>query len=210
MPDRPEDDIRTDSDAGATADIGTKRLLFVVTGSINAALVPFWMHWLRQSFPLITSDILVTRSAQRFVTKEALCRLVEGRVWTDDFDEPDLPQSAHVEIEEKADGFAVFPSTLDFAMRLAAGDCGSPATMALQITEKPIVLATAFPGSNPVIETHMARLLSRPNLALSDTVSAYSVGKKKWDRQTGFHLPLVLQKFADLFPRGDTRATPHA
>ncbi|MEV5985545.1 flavoprotein [Streptomyces sp. NPDC052051] len=192
-----------ETESGAVADIGAKRILFVVTGSINAALVPFWMHWLRQSFPLITSDILLTRSAQRFVTKEALCRLVGGHVWTDDFDDPALPRSAHVEIQEKADGFAVFPATLDFAMRLAAGDCSSPATMTLQITDKPIVLATAFPGSNPVIEDNMSRLLRRPNIALSETVAAYSVGKKKWDGETGFHMPSVLQKFGTMFGQAD-------
>lgn len=195
MPEMPE--------RGTLYDIGTKRIVFVVTGSINAALVPFWMHWLRQNFPSITSDMLVTRSAQRFVTKEALCRLVEGQVWIDSFDDHTLPQSAHIEIQERADGFAVFPATLDFAMRLATGDCSSPATMALQITTKPIVLATAFPGSNPIIEANMSRLLQRSNIALSETVAAYSVGKKEWAGETGFHMPWVLQKIGTMLGRSD-------
>ncbi|GGN43438.1 hypothetical protein GCM10012285_24850 [Streptomyces kronopolitis] len=100
---------------------------------------------------------------------------------------------AHLDLQERADAFAVFPATLDFTMRLASGGCSSPATMTLQITEKPIVLATAFPGSNPVIEGNLSRLLERPNNALSQTVPAYSVGKKKWAAETGFHMPLVLE-----------------
>lgn len=139
----------------AIPDLGEKRILFIVTGSINAALTPYWLHWLRQSFPRITSDLLVTRSAQRFVTLDALRRLVGGDVWTDDYTDPSLPESAHVEIGERVDAFAVFPATLDFAMRLASGNCDTPATMALQITEKPIVLATAFPAGNAVVEHNM-------------------------------------------------------
>ncbi|MFJ3219172.1 hypothetical protein ACIPLC_24990 [Kitasatospora sp. NPDC086801] len=68
---------------------------------------------------------------------------------------------------QAADVLAVFPATLDFAMRLAAGRCNTPATMALQITDKPIVLATAFPTSNAV-ERNMELLLSRGGLALKD------------------------------------------
>ncbi|WP_371516335.1 flavoprotein [Kitasatospora sp. NBC_01300] len=180
-------------------DLGEKRILFVVTGSINASLTPYWLHWLRQSFPRITSDLLVTRSAQRFVTLDALRRLVDGDVWTDDYADPSLPESAHVEIGERVDAFAVFPATLDFAMRLASGNCNTPATMALQITEKPIVLATAFPAGNAVVEHHMELLLRRPNVSVSRTVAAYSVGKRKWEGETGFYLPSVLKELEGMF-----------
>ncbi|MFD4401015.1 flavoprotein [Kitasatospora sp. NPDC058478] len=180
-------------------DLGEKRILFIVTGSINAALTPYWLHWLRQSFPRITSDLLVTRSAQRFVTLDALRRLVGGDVWTDDYADPSLPESAHVEIGERVDAFAVFPATLDFAMRLAAGNCNTPATMALQITEKPIVLATAFPAGNAVVERNMELLLQRPNVSVSQTVAAYSVGKRKWEGETGFYLPSVLKELEGMF-----------
>src|SRR2546423_1511040 len=105
---------QNDATTAAESNASSKRILFVVTGSINAALVPFWMHWLQQNHPHITSDILLTQSAQRFVTKDALCRLVGGQVWTDDFNDPSLPLSAHMDLQERADAFAVFPATIDF------------------------------------------------------------------------------------------------
>ncbi|MEU8870357.1 flavoprotein [Streptomyces javensis] len=179
-------------------ELAGKRFLFVVTGSINAALTPFWFHWLRQTHTAISSHAIVTRSAQRFVTREALRHLVEGTVWTDDWDDPELPPSAHISLDAEVDGYAVFPATIDFTMRLAAGASNTPASMALQITKKPIVLATAFPESNEIIEAQLKALLRRPNVKLSGTVPAYSVGKGAWTGETGFYMPSVLEAMRNL------------
>ncbi|WP_298180727.1 flavoprotein [Saccharomonospora sp.] len=170
-----------------------RSVLFLVTGSVNAALVPYWFHWLRQAYPDLTVHAVVTESAQRFVTVEALRRLVSGSVWTDSWDDPNLPTEAHVSLADIADCYAVFPATLDFTMRLAGGFGNTPALLALQMTTKPIVLAAAHPASNAVVEEMTTRLLKRENVAFSPTVPSYSVGKKKWEGETGFYLPGVLE-----------------
>jgi len=169
-----------------------ERIVFLVTGSINAALVPYWLNWLRVMYPQVVSHVAVTRSAHRFISKEPLRRLVDGSVWTDDWDDPNLPDAAHIEIDDMTDCYAVFPATLDCTMRLAGGRSDTPLLLTLQTTEKPIALATAFPGRNQLIDNMTQRLLQRPNIELTSTVPAYSVGRKSWSGETGFFMPSVL------------------
>lgn len=76
--------------AVARPDFTLRRLLLFVTGSINAALVPHWLTWLRHLHPDLVTSLVVTRSAERFVTLEALRAITTGRVWRDSWDE-DLP-----------------------------------------------------------------------------------------------------------------------
>lgn len=176
----------------------SKRLLLVVTGSINAALVPYWMNWLRQMFPTVTTSILLTPSAERFVTATALRQLVTGNVWRDRWDDFSSPTDTHVGLDESTDCYGVFPSTLDFTMRLASGRTNSPALMALQTTAKPIAIASSFPGSNAVIERQVELLSARPNLAFTRRIPAFSVGRSDWTAETGFFLPLLLAVIEDL------------
>lgn len=175
-----------------------KRLLLVVTGSINAALVPYWMNWLKQMSPTVTTSILLTPSAERFVTATALRHLVTGSVWRDNWDDPDLPSGTYVGLDESTDCYGVFPSTLDFAMRLASGRSNAPSLLALQTTTKPIGIAPSFPGSNEVIERQLKLLAARPNVAFTRSVPAYSLGRSDWAARTGFFLPLLLEAIENL------------
>jgi phosphopantothenoylcysteine decarboxylase/phosphopantothenate--cysteine ligase len=132
--------------------------------------------------------------AKEFVTLRALRTLATGSVWTDDWSDPDLPESAHIAIAEISECFAVFPATLNITMKLAQGLTDTPALMALQLTKAPVVLASAFPGENEVITQHIETLKRRPNLALAEPVEAFSTGTGQWGRgQTGFFMPNVLQ-----------------
>lgn len=176
-----------------------KRIMFFVTGSINAALVPYWLNWFRVMYPGVVSNVAVTRSARRFVTVDALRHLVDGLVWTDDWDDSDMPDAGHVEIDGSTDCYAIFPATLDCTMRLANGRSNTPMLLTLQLTKKPIVLAAALPGTNPLVDDLLQRLLQRANVGLAANVPAYSVGRKSWSAETGFFLPAVLASLEKLF-----------
>jgi hypothetical protein len=180
-----------------------QRLTLLVTGSVNAALVPYWLHWLAQAYPNLETSVLVTRTAEQFVTIPALSALVTGDVWRDSWDEPKLPKSPHIELVQRSDCFAVFPATLHTTMRLAQGSCESPALMSLQLTRKPVVIAPSFPGTNEIIEHHRLLLSQRPNVAFSRAVPAFSVGQRSWGGETGFFLPLVLEKLEELLGTGN-------
>ena len=187
--------------AVARPDFTLGRLLLFVTGSINAALVPHWLTWLRHLYPDLVTSLVVTRSAERFVTVEALRAITTGRVWRDSWDE-DLPNGSYMGLETEAEAFGIFPATLDCAMRLASGSTNTPMLMTLQCTDKPIGIASTFPGTNAVIEAQLARLNQRPNIAFVQTMPAFSLGKGAWAGRTGFHLPALLQTIQQLAGSG--------
>lgn len=174
------------------------RLTLVVTGSINAALVPYWLNWFNNAYPEILINVIITPTAERFVTFDALKHLISGQVWRDRWDDPGLPGGSHMGFDDLTAGFGVFPSTLDYAMRLASGRSNSPSLMALQLSDKPIAIAASFPAMNPLLSENLKKLTLRKNVAFTANVSAYSVSRKNWSGQTGFFMPLLAQKLADL------------
>lgn len=145
-----------------------------VTGSISAALVPWWIHWLRQTHTELTVNVSVTRSAERFVSARALRHLADGRVWTDSWDDPELPQEVDSGECAASECFIVFPATLDTLMRLAQGRADSPALLMLQVTDRPVVIADTLPGSNDIIDSHLKALCERPNVASAPGSPAYA------------------------------------
>lgn len=174
-------------------DFSAQRLSIICTGSVNASLLPYWLNWLKQAYPHLTTNIITTSSAERFVTHPALRALVTGEVWPNDWEEARLGATPQQTILESADCFAVFPCTSDFAMRLAQGGSSSPALMALQMATVPVAIAASFPFENEVSKHYLSILSKRPNVVMTRTVPAFSVGKQSWGKETGFFLPYVLE-----------------
>ncbi|MET8983777.1 CypD family RiPP peptide-cysteine decarboxylase [Streptomyces sp. NPDC004539] len=162
-----------------------------VTGSISAALVPWWLHWLREFQPELAVNVSVTPAASRFLAVRALRHLANGAVWVDSWDDPDVPREVNSGKSGSSECFLVFPATLDTVMRLAQGRADSPALMMLQLTDAPLVIADTFPGSNEIVEDNVRRLKLRPNVEFAPRVN----GVRASDRQTaevGFNLPGAL------------------
>lgn len=74
-------------------------------------------------------------------------------------------------------------------MRLAIGFTDTPALMALQVTRRPIGVASAFPGENAIIAEQLRRLEERPNVRFARTGPAMSTASGAYEARTGFHLP---------------------
>lgn len=85
------------------------RLTLVITGSINAALVPYWLNWFRNAYPDVLVNVIITPTSERFVTFDALKNLINGEVWRDRWDDPGLPGGSHLGLDELTAGFGVFP-----------------------------------------------------------------------------------------------------
>ncbi|SFR33852.1 Flavoprotein [Microbacterium azadirachtae] len=185
-----------------------RKLTLLVTGSVNAALVPYWLHWLNQMYPDLTVSVGVSQMAQRFVQLDALRALTSGAVWADSWESADLPERAHIGIESQAECFGVFPATINTTMRLAAGFTDTPTLMALQLTQKPIAIASTFPGTNEIVKRRCAELELRPNLRFTGTLPAFSVSAGDWSGTTGFFMPLLLTVLEELRERSDDVPSP--
>ncbi|MEV7865605.1 CypD family RiPP peptide-cysteine decarboxylase [Streptomyces sp. NPDC088124] len=162
-----------------------------ITGSISAALVPWWIHWLRELHPDLVVNVSVTPAASRFLAVRSLRHLANGAVWVDSWDDEGLPREVNSGKSGGSECFLVFPATLDTVMRLAQGRADSPALLMLQVTDAPIVIADTFPGSNEIVESNLQTLKLRPNVAFAPRVNGVRASNRT-TAEVGFNLPGAL------------------
>jgi phosphopantothenoylcysteine synthetase/decarboxylase len=184
--------------------LGVKRLLLVGTGSSNAAFLPLWVNWFQVSYPKVELRIVLTRSAQRFVTREGLSVLTNRLVFEDSWSEEPQTRKLHVELASWPDGIAVYPAGLHFIARLAQGLADTPVTMALQCTRAPIALAAALPPGgweSAAMTDHRTRLEQRANVVLRPPVTGLSMTTGRHDGNQPDTLPNLLRSLEDLRTR---------
>lgn len=147
-----------------------RRLLLVGTGAIGVALLPYWVKWLQLALPEVERRIVVTRSAERFVTRAALTAINASEVLLDVWPDEPLTKAPHVEWAQWAQAVAVYPATVDFVSRFAAGRGDSPAMLALQCTQVPIGIAPSLPPGavdNPLLARRLKEIQERPNVCVA-------------------------------------------
>jgi phosphopantothenoylcysteine synthetase/decarboxylase len=163
-------------------ELGVSRLLLVVTGSAGATGMPSWTSWLSLAYPRLTTRLVLTRSAQRFVTRQALAPRV-SEVLVDTWPEDDLG-ARHVEMSEWAEAIIVYPATLHFVARLALGLADTPALLAAQCATCPIAVAPSLPPGgmdSAAFRAHWTALVDRPNVAVAPPIPAMSLTTGKPD-----------------------------
>jgi phosphopantothenoylcysteine decarboxylase/phosphopantothenate--cysteine ligase len=124
-------------------DLSGSRLLVGVCGSVSALGVPHLLMWLRTTFGLRGTRIVLTDMAQRFVTKDSLlavdgCQVMTG--WHD------LPAGvvSHVDLAEDADVVALLPATANFVAKLANGICDTLLTSVVAAASCPTIVAPSM------------------------------------------------------------------
>lgn len=98
-----------------------RRLLLVGTGAISAAMLPYWVRWLKLVLPELETRIVITRGAERFVTRMALSAINASEAVLDEWPDTPVVKAPHVEWAQWAEAVAVYPATVDFLSRFAAG-----------------------------------------------------------------------------------------
>ncbi|WP_328807624.1 flavoprotein [Nonomuraea antri] len=154
-----------------------RRLLLVGTGAIAAMNLPSWLTWLATSYRELEVRLVLTSSAERFVSRHALSVLMRGEVGVDRWPDEPRPEAAHVELAEWSDAIAVYPACMNYVSRLALGLADTPTLLALQCTAAPIGIAPSLPPGaldNPIFRAHLDTLASRPNVVIAPTVPARS------------------------------------
>ncbi|MFD7450949.1 flavoprotein [Kitasatospora sp. NPDC059827] len=171
------------------------RLLLVATGSTSAADLPYWISWLRACRPHLELKVVVTRSAERFVTRAALAGRSGGEVLQDTWP-PDEGTARHVQLSEWAEAIMIYPATLHFIARLALGLGDSPALLAAQCTTAPVGLAPALPPGgmdSAAYRSHWAALAARANVVVAPPGPGVSVTTGRADAWVPAPLPDVLE-----------------
>jgi phosphopantothenoylcysteine decarboxylase/phosphopantothenate--cysteine ligase len=159
-------------------EFSSERLLVVITGALSAAFIPGWLTWLRTGYPDLTVRPVVTRSAQRFVTLDAVTTLCGQPAMSDEWPAHVTGPAPHVELSQWPDAIFVYPASLNFLARLALGMGDTPALLALQCTTAPIALAPSLPPqglNSPAYHSHKATLEQRPNVVFAQPKPGFSV-----------------------------------
>ncbi|MGN9843449.1 flavoprotein [Nonomuraea sp. H19] len=172
-----------------------ERLLLIVTGALSAAFIPGWLVWLRTGYPDLVIKPVATRSAQRFVTLDALSTICGHQAASDEWPEHVAHGAPHVEWSNWPDSVLVYPACLNFLARLALGLGDTPAILALQCTPAPIGLAPSLPPhglSSPAYLSHKEALERRPNVVIAPPKPGLSVSTGKLDASVAAPMSLML------------------
>ncbi|GAA4992563.1 phosphopantothenoylcysteine synthetase/decarboxylase [Nonomuraea thailandensis] len=172
-----------------------ERLLLIVTGALSAAFLPGWLSWLRAGYPALEIRPVVTRSAQRFITLDALSTLCGQPAMSDEWPAHVTKGAPHVELSLWPDTVLVYPAGLHFLARLALGLGDTPAILALQCTPAPIGIAPSLPPhglTSPAYLGHKRLLDQRPNIVIASPKAGFSVSTGQMDASVAAPMPVLL------------------
>ena len=142
--------------------IGGKRIVLGVAGSIACYKAADIASKLTQAGAQV--DVVLTGSAQEFVTPLTFRSLTHRSVITDLFDLGSDDPLEHVEIARRADAIVIAPATANLIAKLAHGLADDALTTIVLATEAPVLIAPAMEHnmwSNTATQANAAALRDR-------------------------------------------------
>jgi phosphopantothenoylcysteine synthetase/decarboxylase len=182
------------------------RLLVVITGSLNAAYAPVWVTWLRSLRPQLEYRIVVTRGAERFISRSTISVIGETAAMADEWDDRPRPGSMHTALAEWAQAIVVYPATFHYVARLALGLADTPSLLATACTDVPVVVAPSLPPGgwdSPVLKEHVERLSGRGNVTVVPPLRTLSLTTGKGNGSAPPPMADVLAEQGWVTPRSD-------
>ncbi|GGO00711.1 hypothetical protein GCM10010116_01110 [Microbispora rosea subsp. aerata] len=181
----------------ALPEFRAERLLLFATGSLGATFLPYWLNWLRLGYPALDTEVVVTRSAARFVSRQSIASIVGKDVPLDAWPDSPEPGSPHIRYASWPDVVLVYPATYHFLSRFAGGLGDTPMLLALQCTSALVGVAPALPpGADKSYgyRKSVAALRERPNVVLVDPVPGISTHTRRQDALVAAPMPELLKR----------------
>ncbi len=136
-----------------------KEIILGVTGSIAAYKAAEIVSKLRsRGFGL---TVIMTESAQKFISPLTFRTLSQNRVITDLFVEDTVYDPQHISLANKAGIFVIAPATANIIGKLASGISDDALTCAVTATEATVLIAPAMDDRmflNPVTQGNIQKL----------------------------------------------------
>jgi phosphopantothenoylcysteine decarboxylase/phosphopantothenate--cysteine ligase len=139
-----------------------KKIILGITGGIAAYKTPELVRRLRDRGAEV--QVVMTRSAQEFVTETTLQAVSGKPVRTNIWDKDAEAAMGHIELARWADLVLIAPATAEIMSRLAAGAAPDLLTTLCLATEAPLVIAPAMNHvmwSNPAVQSNRQVLEAR-------------------------------------------------
>jgi phosphopantothenoylcysteine decarboxylase / phosphopantothenate---cysteine ligase len=119
-----------------------KRILLIISGGIAAYKSMELIRTLARTGLLVR--VVLTKSAQEFVTPLTAAALSHDKVYTELFNMTDELEMGHIVLSREADLVVVAPATANIIAKMAHGLADDLATTLLLATDKPVLLAPAM------------------------------------------------------------------
>lgn len=119
-----------------------RNILFGLSGSIAAFKAAGWVHSLVKEDARV--NVVMTRSATRFITSLTLGALSGNQVFTDMFSEGEGESMAHISLAREADVVLIAPATAQTIARLAHGLADDLLSTAVLAATVPVVICPAM------------------------------------------------------------------
>lgn len=105
--------------------------------------------------------VIMTSTAQRFVSPVTFQSISKNRVITDIFFDSENFDPNHVSVAERADILVVAPATANFIGKVVSGIADDALTCTVMAARSPVVIAPAMNDSmylNPIVQENIRRL----------------------------------------------------
>lgn len=105
--------------------------------------------------------VIMTESAQKFITPLTFQSLTKHPVLTDIFTEPDPSELAHIALADRADLIVVAPTTANLVGKVAHGIADDMLTTTIMATKAPVLFALAMNVNmfeNPIVQDNIEYL----------------------------------------------------
>lgn len=158
------------------------KVAFIVCGTVAASHFPLHASWIQHNHPGVVQSVVLTKSAQRFVSAQTLKSILQCPVLEDDWDSFLDSGTNHVKFGEENDVLVVYPASVDYVRRLSGLDFASPTTAALACgTARVVVFPSLPPGikEHPESQRQRKKLSQFPRFSLYDPVEGQSLSSTR-------------------------------
>lgn len=138
-----------------------KKIAVGVTGCIAAYKAVEVVSRLKKLGADVT--VIMTKSAQEFVTPVTFGTLSQNKVICDMFELPDYSEVEHISVANWADVFLVCPATANIIGKVASGMADDFLSTTIMATKAPVIFATAMNNNmyeNPILQDNINKLKS--------------------------------------------------
>ena len=107
--------------------------------------------------------VIMTKSAQEFITPLTFGTLTKNKVICDMFTMPDYSKVEHISVASDADLFLVCPATANIIGKVASGIADDFLSTTIMATKSPVIFAAAMNNNmyeNPIVQSNINKLKS--------------------------------------------------
>ncbi len=136
-------------------------ILLGITGGISAYKIPLLVRFMVKAG--MNVQVVMTRSASKFVTPMTLATLSGNPVYCDMWGERDRPSVEHIFLADAARIAVIAPATANFIGKLAHGIADDMLTTVMMAFNKPVLIYPAMNinmYNNPILKENLERLMS--------------------------------------------------